>query len=182
MNRRDREELTISPNGRSLDEQPKWRQDFPIDWPQAHYLSRRDFTKFMVLISLAFTVGQFWIVLKNFWRRRRGEPPIQQIATIEQLPVGGAKTFVYPEAHDTCLLMRTGENSFVAYSQKCTHLSCAVVPQPNKNRFFCPCHEGSFDLTSGAPIAGPPQRPLSQISLEVRGGAIYATGVEVKTI
>jgi len=182
MNRRNQEELTISPNGRSLDEQPKWRQDFPIDWPQAHYLSRRDFTKFMVLISLAFTAGQFWIVLKNFWRRRRGGPPIQQIATTEQLPVGGAKSFVYPEAHDTCLLMRTGENTFVAYSQKCTHLSCAVVPQPNKNRFFCPCHEGSFDLTTGAPIAGPPQRPLSRISLEVRGGAIYATGVEVKTI
>lgn len=182
MIRREREELTIPPNGRSLDEQPKWRQDFPIDWPQAHYLSRRDFTKFMVLISLAFTAGQFWIVLKNFWRRRRGEPPIQQIATIEQLPIGGAKTFIYPEAHDTCLLMRTGENTFVAYSQKCTHLSCAVVPQPNKNRFFCPCHEGSFDLITGAPIAGPPQRPLSRISLEVRGGVIYATGVEVKTI
>ncbi|HEX7294247.1 MAG TPA: hypothetical protein VF251_00760, partial [Pyrinomonadaceae bacterium] len=63
MIRREREELTIPPNGRSLDEQPKWRQDFPIDWPQAHYLSRRDFTKFMVLISLAFTAGQFWIVL-----------------------------------------------------------------------------------------------------------------------
>ncbi len=136
----------------------------------------------MVLISLAFTAGQFWIVLKNFWRRRRGQPPIQQIATTEQLPIGGAKTFIYPEAHDTCLLMRTGENTFVAYSQKCTHLSCAVVPQPNKNRFFCPCHEGSFDLTTGAPIAGPPQRPLSRISLEVREGAIYATGVEVKTI
>ena len=74
MIRREREELTIPPNGRSLDEQPKWRQDFPIDWPQAHYLSRRDFTKFMVLISLAFTAGQFWIVLKNFWRRRRGQP------------------------------------------------------------------------------------------------------------
>ena len=182
MIRREREELTIPPNGRSLDEQPKWRQDFPIDWPQAHYLSRRDFTKFMVLISLAFTAGQFWIVLKNFWRRRRGEPPIQQIATTEQLPIGGAKTFIYPEAHDTCLLMRTGENTFVAYSQKCTHLSCAVVPQPDKHRCVCPCHEGSFALTTGVPLAGPPQRPLSQISLEVRGGVIYATGVEVKTI
>jgi Rieske Fe-S protein len=174
--------LTISPDGRPLDEQPKWRQDFPIDWPQAHYLSRRDFTKFMVLISLAFTAGQFWIVLKNFMRRRRGQPPIQHIATTEQLPVGGFKTFMYPEAHDTCLLMRPSENTFEAFSQKCTHLSCAVVPQPDKNRFYCPCHEGSFDLATGAPIAGPPQRPLSRITLEIHGSAIYATGVEVKTI
>jgi nitrite reductase/ring-hydroxylating ferredoxin subunit len=180
--RRAREELTIPPDGRAPDEQPKWRQDFPIDWPQAHYLSRRDFTKFMVLISLAFTAGQFWIVVTNYWRRRRGAAPFQQIATTDQLPIGGSKVFIYPEAHDTCLLVRTGEKTFVAYSQKCTHLSCAVVPQLDKNRFYCPCHEGSFDLATGATIAGPPQRPLPRIRLEVRGGLIYATGVEVKTI
>ena len=80
------------------------------------------------------------------------------------------------------LLVRTGEKTFVAYSQKCTHLSCAVVPQPDKNRFYCPCHEGSFDLATGAPIAGPPQRPLPRINLELRSGGVYATGVEVKTI
>jgi nitrite reductase/ring-hydroxylating ferredoxin subunit len=182
MTRREREELTIPPDGRSLDEQPKWRQDFPIDWAQAHYLSRRDFTKFMVLISLAFTSGQFWIVVRNFLRKRRGEVPIQQIATTDQLPIGGSLAFIYPQAHDSCLLVRTGEKTFVAYSQKCTHLSCAVVPQPDKNRFYCPCHEGSFDLISGAPIAGPPQRPLPRINLEVRSGGVYATGVEVKTI
>ena len=182
MIRREREELTIPPDGRSLDEQPKWRQDFPIDWPQDHYLSRRDFTKFMVLISLAFSAGQFWIVVKNYWRRRRGETLIQQIASVDQIPIGGALTFVYPEAHDTCVLVRSDEKTFSAFSQKCTHLSCAVVPQPDKGRFHCPCHEGSFDLATGAPIAGPPRRPLPRISLEVRGGVIYATGVEVKTI
>jgi nitrite reductase/ring-hydroxylating ferredoxin subunit len=182
MFRREREELTIPPDGRSLDEQPKWRQDFPIDWPQAHYLSRRDFTKFMVLISLAFTAGQFWIVVRNFLRKRRGETPIQKIAITDQLPIGGSLAFIYPQAHDTCVLVRTGEKAFVAYSQKCTHLSCAVVPQPDKNRFYCPCHEGSFDLVTGAPIAGPPQRPLPRVNLEVRADGVYATGVEVKTI
>ena len=182
MIRREQEELTIPPDGRSLDEQPRWRQDFSIDWPQAHYLSRRDFTKFMVLISLAFTAGQFWIIVRNILRKRRGETPIQPIAIIDQLPIGGSVAFVYPEAHDTCLLVRTGEEAFVAYSQKCTHLSCAVVPQPDKNRFYCPCHEGSFDLATGTPIAGPPQRPLPRINLEVRSGVVYATSVEVKTI
>ena len=179
---REREDLTMPPDGRAPNEQPKWRQDFPIDWQQAHYVSRRDFTKFMVLTSLAFTAGQFWIVVKNYWRRRRGEPPFQQIATTDQLPIGGSKSFIYPESHDTCLLVRTGEKSFVAYSQKCTHLSCAVVPQPDKNRFYCPCHEGSFDLATGAPIGGPPQRPLPRINLELRNNVVYATGVEVRTI
>jgi Rieske Fe-S protein len=179
--RRDREHLTIPPDGRPLGEQPKWRQDFPIDWPEDHYVSRRDFTKFMVLTSFAFVVGQVWIGVQNFLRRRRGEAEMQRIASLGQLPVGGAFTFDYPEAHDSCVLVRTAENSFVAFSQKCTHLSCAVVPQPEKNRFYCPCHEGAFGLTTGDPIAGPPRRPLPRIHLEIIGEYIYATGVELRT-
>jgi Rieske Fe-S protein len=182
MIRREREQLTTSPDGRSLEEQPKWRQDFPIDWPQDHYVSRRDFTKFMVLTSLAFTAGQFWIVVQNYLRTRRGELPLIKIAAVDEVPIGSAVTFAYPEAHDSCLLLRTGEKTFIAFSQKCTHLSCAVVPQPDKGRFYCPCHEGSFDIATGAPIAGPPRRPLPKISVEVRSGAVYATGLELRTI
>lgn len=182
MSRREREQLTIPPNGAMLEDQPKWRQDFPIDWPQDHYVSRRDFTKFMVLTSLAFTAGQFWIVIQNYLRRRHGELPLQKITNLNDIGVGGALTFAYPEAHDSCLLLRTSENTFIAFSQKCTHLSCAVVPQLDKERLYCPCHEGAFDLTTGAPIAGPPRRPLPKIILEVRNGAVYASGVELRTI
>lgn len=178
---REREQLTIPPDARPLEEQPKWRQDFPIDWPQDHYLSRRDFTKFMVLTSFAFAVGQLWIVLQNYLRRRRGELPRQKIATVDQVPIGGVVGFAYPDVQDSCLLLRTGEQSFAAYSQKCTHLSCAVVPQPERGRFYCPCHEGSFELATGEPMAGPPRRPLPKITVEVSGGSVYATGVEFRT-
>lgn len=182
MMRREREQLTVPPDGASLEEQPKWRQDFPIDWPQDHYVSRRDFTKFMVLTSLAFTAGQFWIVVQNYLRSRCGQLPLQKIANLDEIAVGGTVSFAYPEAHDSCLLLRTGEKTFAAFSQKCTHLSCAVVPQPDKGRFECPCHEGSFDITTGSPIAGPPRRPLPKINVEIRSGAIYATGIELRTI
>jgi nitrite reductase/ring-hydroxylating ferredoxin subunit len=182
MTRRDREQLTTAPDGGLLEDQPKWRQDFPIDWPQDHYVSRRDFTKFMVLTSLAFTAGQFWIVVQNFLRKRQGQLPLVKIAAVDKVPIGGAVTFSYPEAHDSCLLLRTGEEAFIAFSQNCTHLSCAVVPQPDKGRFHCPCHEGYFDLATGEPIAGPPRRPLPKINVEIRSGAVYATGVELRTI
>jgi Rieske Fe-S protein len=177
-----REQITIPPDGRPLEKQPKWRRDFPIDWPQDHYVARRDFTKFMVLTSFAFVVGQAWIVVQNFLRRRRGELPMRQIARLDQLAVGQALTFDYPVQHDSCILVRTGENNFVAFSQKCTHLSCAVVPQPEKNRFLCPCHNGSFDLETGRPLAGPPRRPLPRVRLEIINGAIYAAGLEASTI
>jgi nitrite reductase/ring-hydroxylating ferredoxin subunit len=182
MMRREREQLTIPPDGRPAEDQPKWRQDFPIDWPQDHYVSRRDFTKFMVLTSLAFTAGQFWIVIQNYLRTRRGQLPLQKIADVNEIAIGGAVSFAYPEAHDSCLLLRTGESTFIAFSQKCTHLSCAVVPQMDKGRFQCPCHEGAFDLTTGEPIAGPPRRPLPKITVEVRNGVVYASGVELRTI
>ena len=182
MTSNDREQITIPPDGRLPEEQPKWRQDFPIDWPQDHYVARRDFTKLMVLTSFAFVVGQFWIVVQNFLRKRRGQPPIRRIADLSDLAIGQSLVFAYPEEYDKCLLVRTGEKDFVAFSQECTHLACAVVPEPEKKQFFCPCHNGSFELETGKPIAGPPRRPLPRILLEARGDALYATGVEIRTV
>src|SRR4249920_1897232 len=62
------EERTIAPDGRPAAAQPAWRQDFPIDWPQDQYVERRDFMKFLVLTSLAFTAGQVWIAAKQWLR------------------------------------------------------------------------------------------------------------------
>ncbi len=178
----DTDEITRAPDGRPHEAQPKWRRDFPIDTPQDLYVARRDFMKFMVLTSFAFTVGQFWIAAQNWFRRRRGLPETRRIASLSSIPVGGALTFVYPEDTDRCILIRPGPDVLVAFSQQCTHLSCAVVPQPEHNRLFCPCHEGAFDLQSGRPIAGPPNRPLTRVLLDVRGGDIYASGIELRTV
>jgi Rieske Fe-S protein len=178
---RDGEQITLAPDGRPMAEQPAWRTDFPIDWPQDHYVERREFMKFMVLTSLAFTVGQFWIAGQNWWRRRQGAPETKRIAALADVPVGGAITFAYTAAHDACVLVRTADRAFVAFSQKCTHLSCAVRPRVDEGLLQCPCHEGAFDLQSGRPVAGPPRRPLPIVRLAVRGDAVYATGVEERT-
>jgi Rieske Fe-S protein len=49
------------------------------------------------------------------------------------------------------------------------------------HKFHRPCHNGWFDMETGRPTAGPPQRPLPRILLDVQGGIVYATGVEVST-
>ena len=177
----DREQVTIPPDFRPLDAQPAWRQDFPIDWPQDLYVERRDFMKFMVLTSAAFTVGQLWIGIQNWYRQRSGQPPVMRIASVDDIAVGSAARFTYPHEHEPCLLLRLTTSEFVAFSQKCTHLSCAVIPRPEEGDFFCPCHEGHFDLRTGIPTAGPPQRPLTRVVLELRGRDIYAVGVEERT-
>jgi Rieske Fe-S protein len=176
-----REQITIPPDFRAPEDQPPWRQDFPIDWPQDHYVERRDFMKFMVLTSAAMTAGQFWIAIQNFIRRRQGAYEMRRIAGLDDIAVGGTLVFDYPGPHDPCMLVRLAEAELVAYSQKCTHLSCAVIPRPERGDIHCPCHEGFFDLRSGRPIAGPPPRPLPKILLMTRGREIYATGVESRT-
>jgi nitrite reductase/ring-hydroxylating ferredoxin subunit len=179
----DREQITIAPDFAPGDVQPAWRQDFPIDWPQDQYVERRDFMKFLVLTSAAFTAGQLWIGVQNWWRRRSGgETVIRRVASVDDLPVGGAIVFQYPDDHEPCVLVRLSTTEFVAFNQKCTHLSCAVIPRPDETSFHCPCHEGRFNLRTGAPTAGPPRRPLTRIVLERRGGDIYAVGVEERTI
>ena len=178
---RDSEQITIAPDFQPAEAQPAWRHDFPIDWPQDHYVERRDFMKFLVLTSLAFTVGQFWIGAQNWWRKGRGIPGIRRIASLDDLAVGSSIVFSYPDEHDICVLVRLAATELVAYSQKCTHLACAVIPVPEQGVLHCPCHEGYFDLRSGRPTAGPPSRPLPRILLDVRGRDIYATGVELRT-
>jgi Rieske Fe-S protein len=168
----------MPPDGRPYHLQPQWRNDFPIDWPQDELVARRDFTKFLVLTSFAFVVGQAWIVFENWSRKRHGRPPVQKIGRVDDIPIGSARLFTYPEPHDKCILVRTAADRFVAYNQKCTHLGCAVVP--DAKGLHCPCHNGWFDTASGAPTAGPPRRPLDRVTLEIRDGVLYATGVEVR--
>ena len=174
------DQLSIPPDGRAYHDQPQWRNDFPVDWPQDEYVARRDFTKFLVLTSFAFVVGQVWIAFENFFRKRKGQLPVMRIARADAIPAGGSLVFNYPEAHDTCIVVRTGKQQYFAYNQKCTHLSCAVVPDLKNGRLHCPCHNGSFELATGVPLAGPPRRPLERIVLEIRGGDLYAIGRETR--
>ena len=158
---------------------PAWRQDFPTDWPQAHYVARRDFTRFLLLTSLPFAAAQLWIGLSNWLRRAGGRPPAKAVARLDEVPVGGTVTFRYP-GDEPCLLVRPDEKTVAAFGQKCTHLGCAVVPEGG--RLCCPCHKGYFDLSSGRPLAGPPRRPLPRVTLEEHDGTLYAVGTEVSSV
>lgn len=169
---------SVPPDRGAPEEQPRWRRDFPIDSAEDDHVSRRDLVKFIVLTSGAFAVGQIWIALKGFFERRGTPTARVPIAGVNELEVGGAKTFEYPKGSTPRLLVRTGAHAFVAYDQQCTHLQCPVVPAIADGKLHCPCHNGWFDLQSGRPLAGPPRRPLPRISIEVDNGTVFATGVE----
>jgi Rieske Fe-S protein len=157
--------------------EPAWRTDFPLRTGDERLVTRRQFTRFLLLTSLGMFVGNLWILVRARWR---GVPayPVRRIALASEIPLGGVRLFDYPGPDDPCLLIRTGEDVFVAYSQKCTHLSCAVVPRVAEGRLHCPCHEGAFAISDGRVLQGPPPRPLARVRLERRGDELLATGME----
>jgi Rieske Fe-S protein len=154
----------------------KWRADFPIEWEKDHSVTRREFAKFLTLTSLALFAGNVWLLLKGWWRGAT-QYPSKEICDLSEIPVGGVVQFQYPRSIDQAMLLRLSETKLLAYSQRCTHLSCAVYWEKNRERLECPCHQGVFNLENGAVLAGPPTRPLPRIQIELRGTKILATGV-----
>jgi nitrite reductase/ring-hydroxylating ferredoxin subunit len=155
-----------------------WREEFSIHAAEERYVTRRQFGKFLVLTSLGMLAGNLWILVKSLWRQDAA-PAQRAVARLGEIPAGGAKVFRYPSDADPCLLLRTAEGAYVAYSQKCTHLSCAVFPAADGRRLECPCHEGYFSVADGRVLQGPPPRPLPRILLEERKGELWAVGIDL---
>jgi len=181
MSTRNDETERTYPDGLPLDEQPRWKQDFPTDVDTDHALARREFARFMTLTSGAFVAGQGWIATMSSIEKRESYPE-KRIAEEDAVPPGGAVEFRYPDDDEPCLLIRLPDGRLVAYLQKCPHLACAVVPNPDEGHLKCPCHNGYFEIAEGRPTAGPPRRPLPRVNLVIRDGGVYAVGVEYRTV
>ena len=163
---------------RKPDSEALWKDEFSIHTADERYVSRRQFTKFLTLASLGMFVGNLWILARSYFARSTVFPRAT-VAAAGEIPVGGVKLFAYPTPADRCILVRTGENEYNAFSQKCTHLSCAVYYEPETNRLACPCHRGYFSATDGSVLQGPPPRPLPRIVLEREGQEFVAIGLKV---
>jgi nitrite reductase/ring-hydroxylating ferredoxin subunit len=162
-----------------IEKDPLWRQEVSIFTADERYVNRRQFAKFLVLTSLGMFVGNVWILVKS-WLSGQPHYPMKPVAGVDEIPVGGAKLFRYPGPEDPCILVRHSATEFAAYSQKCTHLSCAVFYAKESGHLECPCHEGHFSARDGRVLQGPPQRPLPRIVLERRGDRLVALGVDLQ--
>jgi Rieske Fe-S protein len=154
---------------------PTWRRDFPYSALGEEETTRREFTRYLVLASAAFAGGSglvsIWASLRSV---NTGLPTA--IVALDEVAVGTSYTFEYPTPQDPAILVRPDEGTVLAFSQKCTHLGCVVFWSMAEQHFECPCHEGMFNL-DGRPVAGPPDRPLTRIDLELRDGIVWASGV-----
>ncbi len=155
------------------------KADFPIDWEEDQYVSRREFFKFMTLASGGLALGSVGLAAwAQMSREGRKFEPLR-IANRDELQPGTSHPFAYPRPHDICILVCQPDGSLAAFSRRCTHLSCPVEYEPQNQRLYCPCHNGAFSVTDGKVLQGPPPRPLPRIVLEERNGEVWATGVQM---
>lgn len=157
---------------------PGWRRDFPYQAAGEEEVTRREFARYLVLGAGTLAVGNLglaaWTQLRTI---NQGEP--RPIVAADTVGVGETHLFRYPADDDPAVLLRVSADSVVAFSQKCTHLGCVVYFEPTEDRWHCPCHEGSFEATTGAVLSGPPTRRLGRIDVEIRSdGMIWAVGRE----
>lgn len=152
--------------------EPRWKQDFPVRWEEDSYVTRREFTKFLGLTSLAFVIGTCWTAAQRWFVRRRLSEP-HRVAALQEIPIGGYQLFHYPTASDPCILLRIDSEKLRAFSQNCTHLNCPLHFDAATRRLVCPCHQGYFSAEDGRPLAGPPKRPLEQFEVIVNDGQAW---------
>jgi menaquinol-cytochrome c reductase iron-sulfur subunit len=69
-------------------------------------------------------------------------------------------------------VLTTDGRTYIAMSNICTHLGCRVRWIAEQDEFFCPCHNGQFDL-NGNVIGGPPPRPLDRYDVKVENDQLY---------
>lgn len=69
------------------------------------------------------------------------------------------------------LVIRSGENTYLAFSKICTHEGCTVAYNHDEGELPCPCH-GSVFSTSGAVLEGPATSNLQQYSVSKSGNTL----------
>lgn len=145
---------------------------------ESHALvTRRGYLQILGVLSGGLAAGTVAVALGAFRRPTQGATERVVITTdASAIPVGGSVRFLYPGERHPAMLLHLDDDTWVAYSAVCTHLQCEVLPRLADDDLYCPCHEGHFDPRTGAPTAGPPERPLPQIRLEFDGSAIVAVG------
>lgn len=137
-------------------------------------ITRRKFTEMLMgLVAVFLASGAIATTLKYLWPETssEGESVEVMIATVDEVPTGSFKKFMFNNKASVLLHMPAG---FRAFGSVCTHLGCIAGWKADENVIFCPCHLGAFDPNTGAVVSGPPPSPLPAIDIIVKEGAVYA--------
>ena len=84
--------------------------------------------------------------------------------------VGGSD--VVDSSAGKIIILRTGETTFVAYSDRCTHKGGIVEYDAASKQFVCPKHGSKFQSATGAVAQGPANDPLKPYGAKGDKGSV----------
>lgn len=165
-------ESTSRPVNESRGGDEEWRKEFPYPWDEDEIVTRRDTLRFLLGGSGALFLATGALAILGALPKGDNVKAVA-IARDGELAENQWKVFDFPDQYAQGILINLPGHGLVAYSDVCTHLSCAVL-YAGDGTLHCPCHEGLFDAATGNVLAGPPIRPLPLIQLARQNGIIYA--------
>ncbi len=144
---------------------------------------RRDFMSrasgMAMVAGLIGGYGAFGAVAGRYlYPARPDEGMWQFVADLDQLGIGETMIYRAPAGETVNVTRRSGSGSaddFIALSSTCPHLGCQVHWQGPEERYFCPCHNGTFDA-AGVGTGGPPGdagQVLPRYPLRVDGNLLF---------
>jgi nitrite reductase/ring-hydroxylating ferredoxin subunit len=151
---------------------------------RAKNISRRDGLALLAMgVGLIASYGLFAIQGFLFLLPRRLRPPTRRLfaGQLDQFQIGTLQGVLDLQGNE--ILVKRDKQGLRAFNSTCPHLGCRVHWQADKQRFFCPCHNGVFNA-DGVAVEGPPAaagQSLAGVPVDVdqKSGVVY---LEVKDL
>lgn len=94
-----------------------------------------------------------------------------RVGDAEAVPSGEMRVF---DASGTSLNVTNAGGHLYAFEDACTHMGCSLANgELDGTVVTCGCHGSQFDVTTGAVLRGPAQRPVRSVSLTVENGQLF---------
>lgn len=149
------------------------------------HMSRNDFVKVVIgvlgtIMGVVVGFPAIGYLISPALKSQESEADIP-LGPVEKYPVGVPTLFTFTRtkvngwertvnSYGVYVLRKSeAENDVSILSNICTHLSCRVTWDEQKQEYVCPCHAGFFDI-NGEVISGPPPRPLDEYAHTIEDG------------
>lgn len=128
----------------------------------------------MAIPAVAYIIGpalqrrtaENWVRLGPTSKVELGTPTL--FKTIVENQIG----WIVAEEEISVYILTEDGREFIGLSNICTHLGCRVRWISDQGKYFCPCHNATFDK-AGLVVSGPPPRPLDRYETKVEDDQLY---------